>query len=132
MYAYSHVLFDPPNVAGWPGHRDWINTYTLPLRKLLSTVWVDGVVNRQTIGCRVDVVAETARFRDPDDAVKLIDDLALVCFGRTPTAAVRQQMLDELLAGAEVYDWYLDRPDAEGRLQDLYRLAMRLPDYQLK
>jgi len=119
-------------VAGWPGHRDWINTYTLPLRKLLSTVWLDGVVNRTPIGCKIDVLAETARFRSPNDAGALVDDLALICFGRTPTHAVREQLLDALLQGAAAYDWNLNRPDAEGRLQDLYRLAMRLPDYQLK
>jgi len=25
-------IFNPPNVAGWPGHRDWINEYTLTRR----------------------------------------------------------------------------------------------------
>ena len=28
----------PPNVAGWPGHRNWINTTTLPLRKEYAAV----------------------------------------------------------------------------------------------
>jgi len=25
----GHIFFEPPNVAGWPGHRTWINEYTL-------------------------------------------------------------------------------------------------------
>jgi uncharacterized protein (DUF1800 family) len=131
MRAYEHVLFDPPNVAGWPGGRTWINTTTLPNRKLMSTMLVQGRMGRRA-GLRVDVMKETARFSDPEDPRAVVDDLALLCFGAPPTSLVRRRMVEALLQGAEAEDWSLSAPDAEARLRDLYAFAMRLPDYQLK
>lgn len=32
----DQTLLSPPNVAGWPGHRFWVSTTTLPLRWLVS------------------------------------------------------------------------------------------------
>jgi Protein of unknown function (DUF1800) len=38
----GQVILDPPNVAGWPGHHDWINTNTLPSRWLLADTFFSG------------------------------------------------------------------------------------------
>jgi uncharacterized protein (DUF1800 family) len=58
MGAYAQVLFDPPDVAGWPGHRSWINSNSLPNRKKYSVQLVDG---NACIGMQLDVIAETDR-----------------------------------------------------------------------
>ena len=129
MGAYAQVLFDPPDVAGWPGHRNWINSNTLPNRKKYSVQLVDG---NGGIGMQLDVIAETERLSDPNDAVRLVDDLGRLGFGAPPTPTVRQAMLDALLQGAATYDWSINLPDAPQRLRDLYRFMMKLPDYQLK
>jgi hypothetical protein len=132
MYLYGHMLFDPPNVAGWPGHRSWINSFTLPVRKFLSATLVDGRLGPDDLGFQIDVMAETSRLSDPEDVEALVNDLSLLCFGMPPTDVVRQAMLDEVLQGELPSYWSMDLPDADVRLQDLYRYAMRLPDYQLK
>jgi uncharacterized protein (DUF1800 family) len=133
MNAYGQLLLDPPDVSGWPGHRNWINSNTLPNRKRYSVMIVDGRVSQtQPFGFQLDVNAETRRFRDPNDVDLLVDDLALLCFGQKPTPLVHDQLVAELLQGQLPYNWTIDDPNAVPRLQDLYRLAMRLPDYQLK
>lgn len=129
MGAYAQVLFDPPDVAGWPGHRSWINSNSLPNRKKYSVQLVDG---NGGIGMQLDVIAETDRLSNPNDAEQLVDDLGRLGFGAPPTPTVRQAMLDALLQGAATYDWSMTLPDAPQRLRDLYRFTMRLPDYQLK
>ncbi|HHE65428.1 MAG TPA: DUF1800 family protein, partial [Bacteroidetes bacterium] len=37
----NQILFMPPNVAGWPGGRNWIDSNTLPLRLDLPLVLID-------------------------------------------------------------------------------------------
>ena len=44
--ALKQTLFEPPNVAGWPGGKDWIDNSTLFLRmKLGATLLNDGRIN---------------------------------------------------------------------------------------
>ena len=44
--ALGQVLFYPPNVAGWPGGRNWIDSSSLMYRlKIPSTVLNDGVID---------------------------------------------------------------------------------------
>ncbi|NNF07615.1 MAG: DUF1800 domain-containing protein [Candidatus Eisenbacteria bacterium] len=133
MWDYGHMLLDPPSVAGWPGHRNWINTYTLPVRKDFSvSILTGGWGEEQSLGFALDVIGESMRFTNPNDPNQLIDDLALLCLGHKPTDLIRESMVEELLQGAAPYDWSIYLPDAEQRLVDLYRYVMRLPDYQLK
>ncbi|HAP58261.1 MAG TPA: DUF1800 domain-containing protein, partial [Cytophagales bacterium] len=41
----GQMLYNPPNVAGWPGGRAWIDTATLPLRlKLPSAILNQGII----------------------------------------------------------------------------------------
>ena len=41
-FILGQRLLNPPNVAGWPGHHDWIDTGTLPTRWLASDFLVFG------------------------------------------------------------------------------------------
>ncbi len=133
MQVYSHMLFDPPNVSGWDGYRTWVNSFTLPWRKTLDVAWVDGqVYGVPTDGAQVDAIAWANTLTNPHDAYALVDDTALLLFGLEPTELVRQRMLDELLQGAEPWEWSLFDPGAEAQIQGLIRLAMRLPDMQSK
>ncbi len=128
----GQMLFEPPNVGGWPGYRNWLNSLTLPWRKTLDVALVDGEVWGYDLTMKADVMAMANDFSDPNNADALIDDLSAHLFGQRPTEAVRQRLLDELLQGAEPWEWSLYYPEAESRLQGLVRLALRLPDYQLK
>ncbi len=132
MQDFDQLLFDPPTVAGWPGHLDWINTQTLPLRKIYVDALVQGSANGMPLSMGINVMAETRGFQNPNDPYVVVDDLALLSFGQPPTPLVRQRMLETLLQGAEPYDWSIDLPDSRERLVELYRYTVRLPDFQLK
>lgn len=131
-YTYNHVLFVPPNVAGWPGYRTWINSFTLPWRKELSVALVDGQVYGFPLNMQLDALALGQSLSNPNNAYDVVDDLALLLFGLEPTELVRQRMLDELLQGAQPWEWGINDPNAESRLQGLVRLALRLPDAQTR
>lgn len=132
MYVYGHWLFDPPNVAGWDGYRTWVNSYTLPWRKTLDVALINGIVLGTNIQMSADVLAFAGQLQNPNDPYQLVDDIATLAFGLPPTELVRQRMLDELLQGAEPWEWSINDPNAASQLRYLLRLAFRLPDVQLK
>lgn len=132
MWDYGHMLFYPPNVAGWPGYRAWINTTTMPLRKLYAGMVLDADMYGNPLGFGIDVVAEAERFSNPNSADALVTDLARLCFAMPPSATLKARLLDALLAGASPNEWSMNRPDAADRLHNLFLFAMRTPDYQLK
>ena len=132
MWTYGHILLDPPNVAGWPGYRTWINSYTLPWRKELTVALVEGEIYGWPLGIQLDVMALGQSLSAPSDAYQVVDDVALLLFGLPPTELVRQRMLDELLQGAEPWEWSIYDPSAPDRLRDVVTLALRLPDAQSK
>ncbi|MDZ4805717.1 MAG: DUF1800 domain-containing protein [Candidatus Eisenbacteria bacterium] len=131
-YDLGQMLTMPPNVAGWPGHHNWINTATLPLRKEYSGMILYGNMWGWPLGFSVDSMAEANRFSNPNNAGALIDDVALLLLGGPPTTAVRQEMLDALLQGSQPNQWSLAMPGAANRIRDVLHFTMRLPDYQLK
>jgi len=132
MNTYDHWLLDPPNVSGWDGYRTWVNSTTLPWRKALSVSLVDGEIFETNLAMQLDAIALANTFQNPDDPYLLIADLSTVLYGFQPTELVEQRMLDELLQGAEPWEWSIFDPDAESRIQGLIRLALRLPDSQIK
>lgn len=82
-------LFNPPNVAGWPGGRAWINTSTLFVRQNLATYLLTGHrPDRRRKDPEPD--AESASY----DAMRLLQGLPRT----TPQAAITR--LVDLLLGA--------------------------------
>ena len=130
--TYGHMLFVPPNVAGWPGYRTWINSFTLPWRKELSVALVDGEIYGWPMNMQLDALVLGQSLSNPNNPYDLVDDFGLLLFGMPPTELVRQRMLDELLQGGEPWEWSINDPNATSRIQGLVRLALRLPDAQSK
>ncbi len=119
-------LFNPPNVAGWPGGRAWINTSTLFVRQNLATYLITGH--------RPDRGRYRARSQ-PYDAMALLRDLP----NRTPEAAVTH--LTDLLLGAaansnrraQLRQFLTDRKDkiANDSIIAMLLLITAMPEYQL-
>jgi hypothetical protein len=126
-------LLSPPDVSGWPGHRAWINTTTLPVRWRAT----DGLIEGRNIrGGRLPVRADLLRLvreqiSQPDDAQVLVRELAQWFWGVSPSEQRVQTLLDVLLQGIPAYEWGIDKPGAELRLQMLFKYLLRQPEYQL-
>ena len=109
---------------------------------LASVVLLGGCAEVMVIGTAANMVAalpsnephwvETNRLTNPNDPNAIVDDLSRLCFGIPPSPQVRSLMLQTLLQGAQPGEWSMNLPNAPERLHDLYVLAMRLPEYQLK
>lgn len=115
MRLLGQELFNPPNVAGWFGNRNWVNAATL-----LGRFNVLGAVAQQLGGPVMGGQPVTA----------LLD-------GSTTSAARVQRLLDLLVDGEASQEErdalvaYADQAKGPQQARGLFRLAMALPAYQL-
>ena len=123
-------LFYPPDVSGWDGYRSWVNTYTLPYRKLFTNQVIDGHGNLFPEWDGVISFAE--RFSDPYNPETLLRDFADYFYAVQPSEQTMELLLEELLDGSEIYDWDLYAMGSEQRLTDVIKHMMRLEEFQLR
>ncbi len=137
LILYFQELFGqlplyPPDVSGWPGYRTWINTYSLPYRKLLTNGFIDGFIYDFELGFQSDAVALAERMSNPNDPDILIEDFCQYFYSIQPSQAVKDQLVQEMLDGSEPYDWSIYQPEAVGRLRTVIKHMLRLGEYQLR
>jgi uncharacterized protein (DUF1800 family) len=113
--AMGMVLFNPPNVGGWPGGRTWINPGTYFAR----TTWVEQVLNAQAGGgplADVPGLVRAAGWTGADAIVDGMLDLAL----QTAPADLRASLIS-----------YLGGNTSPLKLYGALRLLLCSPAYQL-
>lgn len=123
MWLTGQMLFEPPNVAGWPGARTWIDTGTLPLRWQFDgwALW-DGIEA---------VHALAMRMAHPYSAQQLARELARFLVGREPDPDEMPTLVELLLNGLPAYEWDPLADGADYRIRALAEHLTRLPEYQL-
>ncbi|MDQ3021302.1 MAG: DUF1800 domain-containing protein [Bacteroidota bacterium] len=123
---------NPPNVRGWIGYRDWINTNSLPTRNSFCESIVTGIKKDLTpTGYSVDPVPFAMTFPFPNDAVKLVNDISEHLVRITFSPKQKDQLLLTLLDGSAVYDWNINDPEASSRLKKFLKALIYLAEYQL-
>ncbi len=136
LHVLGQALFLPPNVAGWPGQRNWISPITLPTRgEFGETALNGGRIDRPNANSRnnlvgVDVMTFARSFSEerPRQLLDLwIEHLLPI---RTDDTA-RDLLLDILLDGATEEDWSLNYEGVETRVSRCLVQILRLPEYQL-
>jgi uncharacterized protein (DUF1800 family) len=124
----GQTLFDPPNVSGWPGYRDWITTTTYPIRSEIALRVVTGASDDT-------LVAFMKAFPDHGTVASLIDNVAAVLLPRPLSTERKSSLQTKLLAGAPDYEWsdILDKsPSTAARnMRDMLTTIVQLPDFQL-
>ena len=150
-------LFDPPNVAGWPGHHAWLNTTTMPIRWLINDYLVFSGRNEQPI----DLVPLALAVHDPDapDAAFQLPHALAKTLLPVPVEQVTldppdagfagdlignplpQSVMDApqhvrdlsliFLAGVPWYEWSLYLEQSNVLLAGFVRYLINLPEYQL-
>ncbi len=128
-------LFNPPNVAGWPGQRTWINATTFVTRNVFSetyiiggTVEAPGNTNRTQID--VDAMA-FARSFGADKAPALVDGFTAHLLRYPIDEATHDFLITVLVGSADPNDWSLNYPGADRQVKDCLVQIMRLPEFQL-
>lgn len=116
-------LLEPPDVAGWPGGRAWIDTAVLPMRWLHT---------EHTLWYGVDTLPDWAlTFPQPFNASAFVTHVTRLLLGRTPTPAEHAVHLEVLLNGLPAYEWNPTADGARYRIRALLSHLLRLPEAQL-
>jgi uncharacterized protein (DUF1800 family) len=108
----GQVLFEPPNVKGWPGGRAWINTSTLYVRYNTAV---------QLVGGLRGALKEPRGLFDPQGSPsQIVDAWVTRLLSRPIDPHDRQTLLDALG----------NKPDAQA-VRQLVCLIVSMPDFQL-
>lgn len=127
MNEMEMVLFDPPNVSGWPGYRDWVTTNTYPIRASVADQVINALDDQ-------DAVNFVRQFPEYDDVHVLVNNLAALLLPRPLSDGRRTALEGTLLQGAPDYEWpniVADAGTAGLRIRDLLTTIAQLPDFQL-
>jgi uncharacterized protein (DUF1800 family) len=142
---------DPPNVAGWPAYYQipqfnelWINSDTLPKRSRLTDLMIGNGYTSGGVTLNIDPIAFVQTLSNPGDPNVIIQESAQRLFAITLTAAQTAFLKDTLIPGLPDYEWsiewasYLSDPanaavikPIKTKLQSLFGLMLRMPEYQL-
>lgn len=127
------VLFRPPNVAGWPGGRQWIDNATLMTRLNLAQAIIQG---RGLPGRAKDDLKAKAREEGPQRMAVEVDLKPLLALGQANEAErMRENLTTYILPGMPVPEALLARygrgrsPEEETVFTAIRLLSM--PEYQL-
>lgn len=153
----GQTLLSPPNVAGWPGYHDWLDTSTFPLRWLAS----DALLQNGRMAPHITLVQIAEQVHDPNSftaafelPMRLAEYLMAVPLENVsiPTIAegfggdlannpIPAEILDNpayaldltkiFLNGIPWYEWFLYADGASSLLSNYLRFLRQLPEYQL-
>jgi uncharacterized protein (DUF1800 family) len=150
-------VLELPNVAGWQAYYQeplfyqiWVNTATMPNRANFSTTVINGwTVNDQVTNTiqriTFDSVAFLQQFSNPEDPIKLIDNISQHFFAIDLTETQKTELLSKvLLPGLPEYEWTVEwndfmrtpndtqkRLQIKAKLDNLVRYMMRIAEYQI-
>ena len=151
-------ILSPPNVAGWPGHRDWITTKTMASRTLNAERFFFGLWTRNLGSILLDFVEKMHPPGDPMTAFRLpivlaqhlmpvpIESLNIYpptdeFAGDLITYPVPQEILDgpahELdliklfLIDVPWYEWHTFREGAGRVVAQYIQTLIKYPEFQL-
>lgn len=132
--ALGQVLFRPPNVAGWPGGKTWIDNATLMLRMNFAAL----------IFRKVDLTLELKNQPEREKGGRLKDmelsgeiDALTAVFQKTKSTVLAQELGDYLLQSSATIDGsFIEQMAAaanglEGKIKAYVLGIMSLPEYQM-
>ena len=106
-------VFDPPNVAGWPGYHTWLSTGTLPLRWQFASDMINGSEDYQAL----NLVPLATQMSDPDDPYLLARELADYFLPQPLDEEEYDILAQVLLDGMPDYEWSIQEQGVKGPAQ---------------
>jgi len=144
-------MYQAPSVAGWQAYyqapnyyRLWLNSTSLPSRKLFTDGLASVGIPFGTYRFKLDVINTLGKMPDAADPENVLDELIKVLFCKPVATNQRNQLRNFLVQGtgatswANVYNAYKNDPANEtkktqvtNRLFPLVVYMMRMPEYHL-
>ncbi len=123
-------LFNPPDVAGWKGYHQWINTSTLPTRQKFSDSMIDGstsIASMPLPETKIDALTFVKSFGETT-APKVVEAVSGYLLPFTLNSAQKDALMNDAFGG---YDWTVNAPNAKAGVERLLKSIMRMPEFQL-
>ncbi len=131
----GQIIFDPPNVAGWPGNRAWINESTLASRWNYAALVANFLSKNDQLGENLRAIAQTLT-NDSKDPVLITGALVDFFTGQTLDPIYLDAATGYFKSGIpEGYftdgSWNLSWDEVPGQIVNLLKYLFKLPEYQL-
>jgi hypothetical protein len=136
--VYEHArmlqmqLFQPPDVAGWPGQREWISSTTYSQRGGFSDSLLSGKrYNGVNVTGKLNPLGYARSFSTCENAVAFVNQLIdmFILFPISDTK--RTFLLETMLEGTIAANWSTNTAQADVRINRLLKSMMRMPEFQL-
>lgn len=127
LFVMEQFLFNPPNVAGWPEYRSWLDTSTLQYRWFISQYNLFYVSPEY----EVDFIAIAEQLSEPNDPYQLVEDMASYLISVPLPQSEKDKLPEVLLQGIPDYEWSIRNDGAAVRILNLMNHLRQLPEYQL-
>ena len=145
-------MFNPPSVAGWKAYyqdpiyyRNWINSVTLPVRRLMTDGMSIGQIPVQDRPWGIDVLKVVSQIPNAEDPNAMIEALVGLTMPWQLTTEQLAYLKEILIPGLPDFEWtveygtYLLDPTnetnkmaVENRLRALFRALLAMPEFQLQ
>lgn len=150
-FAMQMGMYQAPSVAGWQAYyqapnyyRLWLNSTSLPSRKLYTDAMASAGLPFGTYRFKLDTLNAVNKFPNPADPENVLDEMSMILFCKPVAANQRTQLRTFLVqtggavSWANVYNAYKADPTSEtkktqvtNRLWPLVVYMMRMPEYHL-
>ncbi|MBN2431715.1 MAG: DUF1800 domain-containing protein [Acidobacteria bacterium] len=126
LSVLGQTPFDPPNVAGWPGHRDWLSTSSLPFRQMLAQAVI--YPSRLFI---MDYHRFLHQLPHPEDPRQLVRHVTTDFLPLALDEQTEAELVAILLGSLPPNQWNPYRPEAMTRVRLFLQAVMQMAEYQL-
>jgi hypothetical protein len=125
-------LFQPPDVAGWPGQREWISSTTYSHRGGFTDSLLSGKrFNGANVTGKLNPLVYARSFANCEKAVAFVNQLIDLFIVFPISDTKRAFLLETMLEGTIAANWSTNTPQADVRIARLIKAMMRMPEYQL-
>ena len=125
-------LFQPPDVAGWPGQREWISSTTYSHRGGFTDSLLSGKrYNGANVTGKINALAYARSFSTSEKAVAFVNHLIDLFILFPISDAKRSFLLETMLDGTIAANWSTNTAQADVRILRLLKTMMRMPEFQL-
>jgi uncharacterized protein (DUF1800 family) len=138
--ALGQLLFYPPNVAGWPGGKNWIDSSTLMLRMRIPQILTDAddfaVKPKDDDDTMMGMEGVDSKPKSKQVNVSVDWDAVIKVFDKTPKEKLMETISGVLLQtkskiAAGIVEKYIDKQARDSYIKSTMVELMSTPEYQL-